>query len=77
VEFFKNENKAGNVEGEPCGLQKMWIIQKKGEPTFIHAIKGERNSFREYEDIKCKGGSPSLDEGKSVLMKGRRPFFLR
>jgi hypothetical protein len=26
--FFINENKAGNDEGEPCGLSKMWILPK-------------------------------------------------
>jgi hypothetical protein len=27
--LFINVNAAGNVEGEPCGLLKMWILPKK------------------------------------------------
>ncbi len=74
MEYFKNEKKAGNVEGEPCGLKKMWIIPKKCEPSLIHSIIGSGNKLREYKDIKCKGESPSLGEGKSALMMGRCPW---
>ena len=35
MNYFINENKAGNVEGGPCGLSKMWILPKKSS-TFIH-----------------------------------------
>ena len=53
--FFINVNAAGNVEGEPCGLLKMWILPKKKNRTYIHTIKGLHNTFREFKDIKCKG----------------------
>jgi hypothetical protein len=69
--FFYDENKAGNVEGEPCGLSKMWILPKKTNSTFIHMIKGKNNVFAEYNDIKCKGESPSLEEGRTALLRGR------
>jgi hypothetical protein len=72
-EFFINENATGNVEGEPCGLLKMWILLKKKNCTYIHTIKGLHNTFREFKDIKCKGESPSLEEGKMALMRGRCP----
>ena len=71
--FFINENKAGNVEGDPCGLSKMWILPKKKNRTFIHTIKGQNNVFAEFKGIKCKGESPSLEEGTTALMKGRHP----
>jgi hypothetical protein len=36
MNYFINKNKAGNVEGEPRGLLKMWILQKrKSAHTFI------------------------------------------
>jgi hypothetical protein len=62
MEFFINENIAGNVEGEWCGLEKMWILPKNVKHTFMHGIRGG-NSFKEFKDIKCKGESPSLEEG--------------
>jgi hypothetical protein len=71
--FFNDEKEAGNVEGEPCGLSKMWIIPKKKNSTFVHTIKDQKNEFAEFHDIKCKGESPSLEEGKTALMRGRRP----
>ena len=73
MNYFINENKAGNVEaeGEPCGLSKMWILSKKINSTFIHAIKGQNNVFAEFKDIKCKGESPSLEEGRTALLRGR------
>jgi hypothetical protein len=71
--FFNDEKEAGNVEGEPCGLTKMWIIPKKKNSTFVHTIKDQKNEFAEFHDIKCKGESPSLEEGKTALMRGRRP----
>jgi hypothetical protein len=71
--FFKEQKEAGNVEGEPCGLTKMWILPKKKNSTIIHAIKGLNNVFAEYKDIKCKGESPSLEEGRRALLRGRLP----
>jgi hypothetical protein len=74
MNYFINKNKAGNVEGEPRGLLKMWILLKKKICTYIHTIKGLHNTFSEFKDIKCKGESPNLEEGKTALMRGR---FLR
>ena len=70
--FFNDEKKAGNVEGEPCGLTKMWIFPEKKKNTIIHNIRGQNNNiFAEYNDIKCKGESPSLEEGTKALLRGR------
>ncbi len=54
-------------------FQKMWILPEKKNRTYIHTIKGNRGEFNEYKDIKCKGESPSLEEGKTTLMRGRFP----
>ena len=74
--FFKVEKEAGNVEGELCGLSKMWIIPKKNS-TIIHTIKGQNNVFAEFHDIKCKGESPSLEEGKMAMFRGRLQHISR
>ena len=72
MKFFKDEKVAGNVEGEPCGLGKMWMLPNTINSTFIHYIKGEKDNFAEYVDIKCKGECPSLEEGRRALLRGRR-----
>jgi hypothetical protein len=46
---------------------------EKKNSTIIHAIKGLNNVFAEYKDIKCKGESPSLEEGRRALLRGRLP----
>jgi hypothetical protein len=73
MNYFIYKNKAGNVEGEPRGLLKMRILPKKKIRTYIHTIKGLHNTFSEFKDIKCKGESPNLEEGKTALMRGRFP----
>ena len=55
----------------------MWILPKKKNSTFVHTIKDQNNEFAEFNDIKCKGESPSLEEGKTALMRGRRPTIRR
>jgi hypothetical protein len=69
--FFNEQKEAGNVEGGPCGLKKMWILPVKKRSTFIHQIKSQNNEFSEYKDIKCKGESPSMKEGATALLRGR------
>ena len=69
--FFNKQKEAGNVEGGPCGLNKMWILPVKKNSTFIHQIKSHNMEFSEYKDIKCKGESPSMKEGATALLRGR------
>ena len=70
--FFNEQKEAGNVEGGPCGLKKMWILPVKKRSTFIHSIKSNNMEFSEFKDIKCKGESPSMKEGATALLSGRR-----
>ena len=49
----------------------MGISSKKRCRTLIHTITGKSKSFREYENIISKGGSPSLEEGIAALKMGR------
>jgi hypothetical protein len=50
---------------------------KKKNCTFIHTIKGQNNVFAEFKDFKCKGESPSLEEGTTAMMRGRLPNLSR
>ncbi len=72
MNYFIDENKAGNVEGEVCGLGKMWIFPHEINKTIIHTIKGLNNDFVEFVDIKCKGECPSSEEGRTALRRGRQ-----
>jgi hypothetical protein len=54
-------------------FRKCGYFRNKINRTFIHTIKGQYNDFTEFKDIKCKGESPSLEEGTTALMRGQRP----
>ena len=69
--WFEKENLAKNIGGEKCGLSEMWVFPPKKRRILIHNIQGGSKSFREYENIICKGGSPSLEEGIAALKIGR------
>ena len=69
--WFEKENLARNIGGEKCGLSEMWVFPPKKRRTLIHNITGKSKSFREYENIICKGEYPSLEEGIAALKMGR------
>ena len=72
IKFFNDEKEEGNVEGEPCGLGKMWILPKK-KTAYTSIPSKDFIIHSERVKILNARGSPHFLEGKMVLMRERVP----
>ena len=78
VNLFPNKQVLMEQVNRLCWGRTVWTWEnvdtsKKENRIYIHTIKGLHNTFREIKDIICKGESPILGEGNTVLMRGRVP----